>query len=214
MKVLVADDDLVPRRLLEAALTEWGYDVVLTGAQKALAVPPGLAILAVSERAHQRRVALGRIAAYYVDLLRWEPAADDPTRYFSTHATSLIRALEASCDSIVDEGLPARFERHRRVAARLRDGFAGLGFEPLTDAARLAPTLSVLTVPPGVDEAELRRGMAAQGVLVAGCLGPFAGRGIRVGHMGSVGAPEVERTLAAAAAALGVPAPGAPGFMR
>lgn len=180
----------------------WGYDVVLTGAQKALGVPPGLAILAVSDRARERRAALGRIGTYYADLSRWDPGVDDPTRYFSTHATSLLRALEVSCEAIVAEGLEERFGRHRRLAGALRAGFAGLGFEPLTDTGSLAPTLSVLAVPPGVDDAALRRDMAARGVLVAAGLGPFAGRGIRVGHMGAVDGRAVEQTVHAARAAL------------
>jgi len=182
----------------------WGVDVVLTGAQKALAVPPGLAILAVSDRARARRAELGRIPAYYADLQRWDAVVEEPTaRYFSTHATGMLAALEASLDAVAAEGLDARFARHRRVAAALRAGFATLGLTPLTDTDALAPTLSVLRVPEGVDEAALRRGMAERGVVVAGCLGPFAGRGIRVGHMGEVGAREVERTLTAAAEALG-----------
>jgi alanine-glyoxylate transaminase / serine-glyoxylate transaminase / serine-pyruvate transaminase len=186
----------------------WGVDVLLTGAQKALAVPPGLAILAVGERARERREALGTISAYYADLRRWDPVVDDPTRYFSTHATSMLRALEASLDAIAAEGLPRRFERHRRVARAIRAGFAELGLLPFTDAEALAPTLSALRTPEGVDEAELRSGMAGRGVVVAGCLGPFAGKGIRVGHMGEVGPAEVERTLAAAAQALGRDAEG------
>jgi alanine-glyoxylate transaminase / serine-glyoxylate transaminase / serine-pyruvate transaminase len=188
---------------VEQEMDAWGVDVVLTGAQKALAVPPGLAILAVSERARRRREELGRINAYYADLRRWEPVVEQPAgRYFSTHATGMLRALDVSLQLIAAEGLEARFARHRRVAAAIRDGFTRLGFTSMTDAEALAPTLSVLAVPEGVAEAELRRGMAERGVVVAGCLGPFAGRGIRVGHMGEVGDAEVERTLEAAAGAL------------
>jgi alanine-glyoxylate transaminase/serine-glyoxylate transaminase/serine-pyruvate transaminase len=187
---------------LAEAMDAWGYDVVLTGAQKALGVPPGLAILAVSEAARRRRDELGRIAAYYADLARWDPVVDDPMRYFSTHATSLLRALEVSLDAIAAEGLEARFARHGRVADSLREGMAGLGLLPLTDGDVLAPTLSVLAVPEGVDEARLRLDMAQSGVIVAGCIGAFAGRGIRIGHMGKVDAAEVDATLEAAAAAL------------
>lgn len=187
---------------VEEAMAAWGYDVVLTGAQKALAVPPGLAILAVGERALRRRRELSGVAAYYADLARWQPIMADPTRYFSTHPTSLLRALEVSLDRIAREGLAERFARHARLAERLRATMARLGFEPLTAPEALAPTLSVLAVPPGVDEARLRAAMAAEGVVVAGCLGPFAGRGIRVGHMGEVTEVEVDRTAAAAAAAL------------
>jgi alanine-glyoxylate transaminase/serine-glyoxylate transaminase/serine-pyruvate transaminase len=187
---------------IEERMDAWGVDVAFTGAQKALAVPPGLTILAVSARARERRAALGHIAAYYADLERWDPVVDDPARYFSTHATGLLRGLEVSLEEIAAEGLAPRFERHERLAERLRAGMAELGFESLTEAASLAPTLSVLAMPKGVDEAALRQAMARRGVVVAGCLGPFAGRGIRVGHMGSIGMAEVERTLTAAREAL------------
>jgi aspartate aminotransferase-like enzyme len=183
-------------------MDEWGVDVLLTGAQKALAVPPGLAILAVSAGARARRESLGSIPAYYADLRRWDAVVDEPTRYFSTHATGLLRALEVALDAIAAEGLQARFERHQRVASALRAGFAELGFVPFTAPDALAPTLSVLRAPASVDEATLRAGMAERGVVVAACLGPFAGRGIRVGHLGEVGMLEVERTLTAAAEAL------------
>lgn len=189
---------------VEECMDEWGVDVALTGAQKALGVPPGLAILAVSDRARQRREQLGAVAAYYADLRRWDPVIDEPTtRYFSTHATGLLRALEVALDAVEAEGLERRFARHRRVARAIRAGFAALDLHPLTDEAALAPTLSVLRTPEDVEEAQLRAGMATQGVVVAGCLGPWAGRGIRVGHMGEVSMREVERTLTAAAHALG-----------
>ena len=199
--VLVLDGVCATGGVAEA-MDGWGYDVVLTGAQKALGVPPGLAILAVSERARSRRATLGRITAYYADLARWDPILDDPVRYFSTHPTSLLRALEVSLDAIAAEGLPARFARHQRLAERLRGAMAGLGFEPLTDAAALAPTLSVLAVPSGVDDTRLRARMADAGVVVAGGLGPFAGRAVRIGHMGGIGDAQVDATVAAARAAL------------
>ena len=78
-----------------------------------------------------------------------------------------------------------------------------LGFESLTDPACLAPTLSVLALPDGVDDTALRAAMAERGVVIAGCLGPWAGRGIRIGHMGTVTESEAARTIDAAAAALG-----------
>ncbi len=187
-------------------IDDWGVDVALTGAQKALSVPPGLAILAVSERARERREQIGAIPAYYADLRRWDAVVDDPTRYFSTHATGMLRALEVALDAIEAETLERRFARHQRIARAIRAGFAELGLTPLTAADALAPTLSVLRTPEDVEEARLRAGMADQGVIVAACLGPFAGKGIRVGHMGEVSMREVERTLSAAANALGVEA--------
>jgi aspartate aminotransferase-like enzyme len=188
---------------VEEAMDAWDVDVVLTGAQKALGVPPGLALLAVSERARRRRESLGEVRAYYADLRRWDVSVDDPRKYFSTHAVSLIRALEVSLDGIFAEGLPVRFERHRRVAAMVRDGMSELGFVSLTQPAHVAPTLSVLALPDGVDDARFRAGMTERGVIISACLGPWAGRGIRIGHMGTVAEAEAARTIDVAAATLG-----------
>jgi aspartate aminotransferase-like enzyme len=188
---------------IEETMDAWDVDVLLTGAQKALSVPPGLALLAISARARRRRESLGDVHAYYADLRRWDASVDDPRKYFSTHAVSLVRALEVSLDGIFMEGLAERFERHRRVASMIRDGMGELGFTSLTNPAYLAPTLSVLALPDGADDARLRTGMAERGVLIAGCLGPWAGRGVRIGHMGTVTESEAARTIDAAAAALG-----------
>jgi alanine-glyoxylate transaminase / serine-glyoxylate transaminase / serine-pyruvate transaminase len=201
-EALIVVDGVCATGGIEEAMDEWGVDVLLTGAQKALSVPPGLALLAVSERARQRRESLGEIRAYYADLRRWDPSVDDPRTYFSTHAVSLLRALEESLERIFAEGLPARFERHRRVASMVRDGMSELGFVPLTQHAHLAPTLSVLALPDGVDDARFRAGMAERGVIIAGCLGPWAGRGVRIGHMGTTGEYEAARTIVVAAAVL------------
>jgi alanine-glyoxylate transaminase/serine-glyoxylate transaminase/serine-pyruvate transaminase len=200
---IVVMDGVCATAGVEQRCDTWGVDVALTGAQKALGVPPGLAILGVSPRARERRESLGAIPAYYADLRRWDASVDDPTRYFSTHATGMLRGLEVALDAIEAETLPKRFQRHERVARAIRAGFAELGLTPFTDPDALSPTLSVLRTPDDVDEAQLRAGMADQGVIVAACLGPFAGKGIRVGHMGEVGMREVERTLTAAAHALG-----------
>jgi alanine-glyoxylate transaminase / serine-glyoxylate transaminase / serine-pyruvate transaminase len=199
---LIVVDGVCATGGMEEAMDDWDVDVLLTGAQKALSVPPGLALLAVSERARRRRESLGEIRAYYADLRRWDPSVDDPRTYFSTHAVSLLRALEASLEGIFAEGLRARFERHRRVASMVRDGMGELGFMPLTQHAHLAPTLSVLALPDGVDDARFRAGMAERGVIIAGCLGPWAGRGVRIGHMGTAGEREAARTIVVAAAVL------------
>ena len=188
---------------IDEAMDAWDVDVLLTGAQKALSVPPGLVILAVSDRARARRDSLGAVHAYYADLHRWDASVDDPRKYFSTHAVSLLRALEVSLDGIFEEGLPARYERHRRVAHMIRDGMSELGFVPLTNPEYLAPTLSVLALPSGVDDASLRAGMGERGVVIAPCLGPWAGRGVRIGHMGTVTEAEAARTIDAAAAVVG-----------
>ena len=186
---------------VEEDLSGWGIDLLVTASQKALGVPPGLALLVSSPLAREWRARPGIAAGYYADLSRWD-APMTSTAYFATHATSLLRALEVSLEEILAEELVARYQRHQRVAAHARRGFAGLTFELVTDIAAVAPTLSVLSPPAGVDEAHLRAEMLRRGVLVAGGIGPLAGRAIRVGHMGTVAEAEIDLTIATAADAL------------
>jgi alanine-glyoxylate transaminase/serine-glyoxylate transaminase/serine-pyruvate transaminase len=198
---MVMVDGVCSTAAVAERMDELGIDLLATASQKALAAPPGLAIVAGSPAARERREGVGRPRAYYMDLARWRLPMGS-TAYFATHATTLVRALDVSVGEIIAEGLEARFRRHADVAESFRDGFTELGFSLLTDADALAPTLSVLQPPGGVDEAAFRAALLAEGVLVAGGIGPFAGRAIRVGHMGTTGASEAALTVAAAGRAL------------
>ncbi|MGZ5469834.1 MAG: pyridoxal-phosphate-dependent aminotransferase family protein, partial [Candidatus Aminicenantales bacterium] len=181
----------------------WGIDVVLTAAQKCLGTPPGLAILVFSERAMEKRRGLASIPAYYSDILRWLPIMHDPTKYFSTPCVNEIRAFAEAMRIILEEGIEERFERHDLYAQALRAGLEALGFSFFTDPSFEASTLSVARYPDGVEDKAFRAGLAANGVIVAGGLGPTAGRVFRMGHMGNLTSPQVrfaidavEKTLA------------------
>ncbi len=176
----------------------WGLDVVLTGSQKALGLPPGLAMLVVGPRAQAARRALGRVPAYYGDWERWRPIMENPDGYFATPATNMVVALDHSLTMIFEEGLETRFARHEAIARELRSGFAELGFEPYTAAEHQAPTLSVLRYPSGVDAGKFLRDMYNQGVVIADGIGQLAGKVCRIGHMGNVGTGEVQQVVDAA----------------
>jgi aspartate aminotransferase-like enzyme len=176
-------------------MDEWGVDVMLAGAQKALGIPPGLSILAVSEEAMERRRSRESVPAYYVDFLNWIAPMQDPRQYFSTHAVNELYGLRRALQIIEDEGLSERFERHARLAEEFRAEMTTLGFVSLTQAEWLAPTLSVLAYPVGLEDASFLPALSAQGVVAAGCLGAFRGLGARFGHMGNTGPAEIERAL-------------------
>jgi alanine-glyoxylate transaminase/serine-glyoxylate transaminase/serine-pyruvate transaminase len=181
----------------------WGIDVVLTAAQKCLGTPPGLAILVFSERAMDKRRGLAAVPAYYADILRWLPIMHDPTKYFSTPCVNEIRAFAEATRIILEEGIEERFERHDLHAGALRTGLTALGFAFFADPRFAASTLSVVRYPEGVEDKAFRSGLAANGVIVAGGLGPTAGRVFRMGHMGNLTSAQVrfaieavEKTLA------------------
>lgn len=198
---------------IEETFDEWGVDVLLTGPQKAIGAPPGLALTLFSDRALGRRRSRGSVPAYYADVLRWLPVMQDPGKYFATPCVNEIVALAEALRILHDEGLTDRFARHGRVARAVRAGLDALGLRLFTDAGCRADTLSVVLLPEGVADAPFRKEVASRGVVIAGGLGPIAGKAVRIGHMGNIGAAEVVATLSAiegSLAALGVGvAPGA-----
>jgi alanine-glyoxylate transaminase/serine-glyoxylate transaminase/serine-pyruvate transaminase len=179
-----------------------GVDHLVTTSQKALGVPPGLTILGLSRRALARREELPRVPAYYADLANWVPIMRDPGGYFSTPPVNAVVALDRALAIIEEEGFEARHERHRRFAAAFRAGLAALGLETLTRADCLAPTLSVVRYPEGVDDGAFRAAAEAAGALFAGGVGPLRGRVFRVGHMGNIGRAELLTAIAAVEAGL------------
>ena len=177
-------------------MSELGIDVLLSGAQKALGVPPGLSIIGVTEAAWKRRESrASAVPGYYVDLARWLPVMEQPDRYFSTHPVNHIYALERALDIVVNEGLPNRFKRHEDLAGRFRQGMLETGFELFTDENYLAPTLSVLRTPNGVRSSEFRSRLTCLGVVAAGGLADSEDRVVRFGHMGNISGAEVAAAL-------------------
>ena len=187
---------------MEERVDDWAIDVLFTGAQKALGAPPGVGLLVVSQQAMQRRRALGTIRAYYADWMRWLPIMEAPAKYFSTPPVNEIAALDVALGLILDEGMTARFERHRRMARGVRAGLAAIGIEPFTDAGCRGDTLTVALYPDGIDDAGFRAAMAERRVVVAGALGPIAGKAFRIGHMGFSGDAEILQTLQAVESSL------------
>ena len=186
----------------------WGADVYLTASQKAIGVPPGLALLSVSPKAldawRSRRTP---VRSLYADFAEWLPIMEayeaGRASYFATPPVNLVYALEVSLGQILREGMEARFARHRRMARSFRAGWGALGLKmlPVTESVA-ANTLSALYYPEGVDVAMLGRARE-QGVVLAGGLHPqLKTRYFRVGHMNVVGPGDVLATVGAVERAL------------
>lgn len=172
-------------------MAAWGADLYFTASQKAIGLPPGLALMVAGERALAVRAS--RKASpppLYLDWQSWLPIhlayhGRRPS-YFATPATSLVLALEAGLEEILATGIEARVEAHSRAAAAMRAAWSALGLRlvPRTEAVT-GNTLSVLYLPEGVDGTALLPKIAARGVFVAGGLHPAVRTtSFRVGHMG------------------------------
>ncbi len=171
---------------------DWGIDVALTASQKAIGVPPGLALLVVSPSgmdAWRRREAV--VANYYGDWGKWLPVmqAYEERRpsYFGTPAVNLIVALNVSLGQILDEGMDARVQRHKRMGDACRAGCdaLGLGMVP-TGKTHAANTLSAPRYPEGMEGSNFLPAVRNAGVILAGGLHPdIRTQYFRIGHMGA-----------------------------
>jgi alanine-glyoxylate transaminase/serine-glyoxylate transaminase/serine-pyruvate transaminase len=188
---------------------EWGIDVVLTASQKAVGVPPGLALLVVSERALGKwKSRKSPVLNYYADWSNWLPVmqayeARKPS-YFGTPAVNLVEALNVSLKEILKEGMEARFARHRATGSAVRSALGSLGLSqvPLSEDIS-ASTLSAPKYPAGVNGAELLKAVAKSGVIFAGGLHPLIKQEyFRIGHMGVVNSGDLVSSVTALSNAL------------
>jgi len=192
----------------ECRTEEWDIDVHLTASQKAVGVPPGLALLTFSPDAMAKFE--GRdspVANYYADIDNWLPIMQAYENrggaYFGTPPVNLIYALNASLRQILAEGMDARFARHDRLARAFRAGAAAMGLEMVPrDDSLAAPTLTALYYPENID-ASLCAGIGAEGVIVAaGLHAEIKEEYFRIGHMGDCNESDILSTLGAIERAL------------
>ena len=188
---------------------DWDVDVALTGSQKALGVPPGLAVVVASRRALEAVEARKHtVASLYLDWKQWLPIMtayeSRKPAYFATPPVNLIAALDVSLGQLLAEGMAPRWERHRRLATAFRAAWTALELRPLPVRPELlANTMSALWFPEGFDPSLVGR-IGQEGIVVAGGLHPEAkAKYFRVGHMGAVSAHDVLATVGAVERALG-----------
>jgi alanine-glyoxylate transaminase/serine-glyoxylate transaminase/serine-pyruvate transaminase len=182
---------------------EWGIDVALTASQKAIGVPPGLALVMAGPKAmdtFRKRVA--PVGNYYADWNEWLPImqayeARRPS-YFGTPAVNLIWALNVSLGQILDEGMEARFARHRRLSEAFKAAITALGMKQVPVSPEVtATTLTVPYYPQGVDATLLGHVKEAGAILAGGLYPPIKAKYFRIGHMGAVSGSDVLATLGA-----------------
>ncbi len=167
-------------------MDEWGIDALVTGSQKALMLPPGLGLIALSERAWERARA-NRTPRYYFDLNRELKAQRDEHTTACTPAVSLIFGLTKSLVLLYAETLPRVFARHELMAEATRAAGAALGLRLLAPD-NPAPSVTGLLTPEGLDGSKLFRMMRDEfGVTVQGGQDQMKGKLVRIGHMGHLG---------------------------
>ena len=197
---LLVVDGITAVGVFDIPMDRWGVDVLITGSQKALMLPPGLAFIALSERAWQRSKE-AKLPRFYFDFARERSNLDNDTTAW-TPAISLITGLRESLAMILEEGLPHVFARHARMAAATRAAATALGLKLLAEDAP-SPALTALHVPSNIDGGKLVAYLRDRmGVTFMGGQDQLKGKIVRIGHLGYTGAFDIVTAIAALEMAL------------
>ncbi|MGI8461898.1 MAG: pyridoxal-phosphate-dependent aminotransferase family protein [Solirubrobacterales bacterium] len=177
---------------------EWGVDVVVSGSQKSLMCPPGLAFASVSERG-LALAAENPGRRYYFDWARTAKGqGQDPPNSAFTPAVTLFSALDVALGMILEEGLDRVLARHAILARAARAGIEGLGLERFGPDDENANVVTVAALPDEIDGAAVPKLMRDRyGVTVAGGQGELKGKIVRIAHCGYFGAFDIVVALAA-----------------
>ena len=178
---------------------EWGIDLVISGSQKGLMLPPGLAFLSVGPKAKEK-MKQAKLPRFYFDLNLYEKALADWDTPF-TPAISLVVGLREALRRIEKEGLERILRRSEALARYTRERLGRLGFELFS--ARPSNGVTAVKVPEGIDgEALVESLRDKDGITIAGGQGEMRGKLIRIAHMGFIRRKDIDSGLAALKRAL------------
>lgn len=208
---------------MEVAVDRWGIDVVSGGLQKCMGGPPGSAPITISDRAAQhimarRHVEAGirgantqdgarpRIPSNYFDLAMVMDYWSEDRLNHHTEATTMLYGAREAARIMLEEGLPARFARHKAAGQAVVAGARALGLQVFGDDAHRMTNVTGIWIPEGVKGEQVRAQMREDfGIEIGTAFGPLAGKIWRIGAMGyNAAKPKVLLTLAALEACLAV----------
>ena len=175
-----------------------GADLVLTGSQKAIAAPPGVTLIALSNMAFEAMEKRKTpIASYYMNLQRWKPIMDDPKIYLATPAVQVMLGLHQALKEIKEEGIENRWKRHQTLANAIRAGLEALGLNPAASEDSRSPTTTAFYVPQG-RAAEIQDTLRSKyAIHLAVGFGDYKDTMLRIGHFGNISAADVLALLGA-----------------
>ncbi len=176
-------------------------DAAFSATQKCLAAPAGIAPLLVAPSLWEATDPKS-VDGWYLNLFVWDKYQREWGDWHPTPTTissNLFYAVHRALTLVKEEGLEARFARHARAAARLRDGLASLGFEAVASPSLVSNTVTCMRPPAGADPSAVARALReTHNITISGGLGPLRGKTIRIGTMGTQADPGVvDRLLAA-----------------
>jgi aspartate aminotransferase-like enzyme len=174
----------------------WEIDVVVSGSQKALMCPPGLAFASVSGAA--LAASANATAPRYV--MDWERTRKGQAKLDApfTPAVSIVRALDVALGLLLDEGLEAAFDRHARLGRACREGAKAMGLELFSPDEERSAVVTAIRAPDGVDSTDVVKGLRDRfGMTIANGQGNLKGKIFRIGHIGWFDIFDITSALAA-----------------
>lgn len=172
----------------------WDLDMVLTGSQKAFALPAGLGMCAVSDRALAKAKTVPN-RGYYFDLLTLEKYIQK-NQTPATPAISLLFALDKQLDSMMAEGMENRFARHLAMRDRTIDWVTGKGFELFTELPYASPTVTCAQNTLDIDIPALNKYLREHGMIISNGYGTLKNKAFRIAHMGDLHMQDLEALFA------------------
>jgi len=180
-KALVCVDGITAIGALEFRFDAWGIDACVTGSQKGLMIPPGLAFVALSERA-VAAMEHSKLPKFYFDLRRALKSYENEDTPW-TPAVSLVVGVDAALRKLRDEGIEAIWNRHQRLGDAVRAGVAALGLKLFSEHPSNAVT--PVWLPAGVEWKQFNKTLKQKyGITVAGGQDDYAGKIFRISHLG------------------------------
>lgn len=175
-------------------IDKWGVDVLITGSQKALMLPPGLAFAFVSPRAWEAYDRC-RTPRYYFDFKMYRKSLEADTTPFTPNVSFVI-GLQSALRMIRESGVEAVFARHLRLRDMLRAGIAAMGLELFVNDANASPSITAILPPKDVSVDAIRKGLKERfRIVVADGQDALKGKIFRIGHMGYVFERDILMTL-------------------
>jgi aspartate aminotransferase-like enzyme len=171
----------------------WGIDLVVSASQKAWMGSPGIAIAALGERAWAatESARMPRVYWDFAEARRWAAKGQTPW----TPAVSVLFGLRVGVRRLLEEGREQTWARHAAIAAAVQAGLEALGLRLVAARGERSTTVTAAWLPDGLEWGPFNAAMRAKGLIVAGGQGAWAGKILRLGHMGGVGFEEMDEAV-------------------
>jgi len=182
----------------DVAVDDYNIDICVTGSQKCLAAPPGMATITVSDDAWDV-IDKTESSSYYLDVRKYRKYSQNtPSETPYTPSVSLMYAMREALNIIMEEGLESRIKRHQLAATATRNGIKALGLELFAKEDVSSTTVTAIKMPEGVTDKDMRGTMRDKyGIVLAGGQDHLKGNVFRIGHMGNVTYRDIVVTMSA-----------------